>query len=150
MAVGAFTFYQKYRRNFGRQVINLAGGHHRMALFTSASNAATATLSTYASVTNEVSQANGYTTGGGTKGLLTQTWTAGASAGQYRYNSNSRVWTATGGSISNAKFVVVYYSATSGSKYLICYSQMSTAQFTITVGNTLTVTPSATGIFNLA
>lgn len=152
MAVGAWSFYQKFRRNLGRGAITLQSGNWRMILLTSASNAATNTLSTYGSLTNELATSNGYTAGGGTKGLLTQTWTAGASAGQYRFNySPARIWTATGGSIANIKFAVIYTSgASAGAKKLLVSSQLSTSQFTLTVGNTLTITASATGVFNLA
>jgi hypothetical protein len=148
MAVGAWTFYQKFRRNIGRGAVTLHTGTFKMALLTSASNAATTTLSTYASLTGEVTQANGYSTNGGVKGTMTQTWTAGASAGQYRFNyTPARVWTAGGGNIANVKFAVIYGSA---GGHLICFSQLSTAQFNITTGNTLTITASATGVFNLA
>ena len=62
MAVAAF--YNHFRRNLGRGAINLSGGNFRMTLHTSASNAATATLSTYGSVTGQVAAGNGYLTSG--------------------------------------------------------------------------------------
>lgn len=152
MAVGNWTFYNKFRKNLGLANIGLITPAIRMALFLSTSNAATATLSVYASLTNEVTQANGYTTGGGTKGLLAgKTWTAGASAGSMRFNfTPARVWTAGGGTITGVKFAVLYTSGASATvKKLICFSQLSTANFNITTGNTLTISPSATGVFNL-
>lgn len=148
MAVGAWTFYTKFRRNIGRGAVTLHTGTFKIALLTSASNAATIALSVYTSLTGEVALANGYTTNGGSKGTITQTWTTGASAGQIRFNyTPARVWTAGAGNIANVKFAVIYGSAGS---HLICYSQLSTAQFNITPGNTLTITASATGVFNLA
>jgi hypothetical protein len=57
-----------------------------MTLHLSTSNAATLSLSTYGSVTNQVANANGYATSGNS---FNNTWTLGASAGQYRFNTTS-------------------------------------------------------------
>jgi hypothetical protein len=149
MAAGAWIFYNKGRKNLCNGGINLGTGTFRMALFTSASNAGTVTLSTYGSLTPEVTNANGYTTLGVT--LTGVTWTAGASAKQMRFNCSAKFWSANAGSIASIKFAVIYTSgASAGAKKLVCASQLSTAQFTITSGNRLTITPAATGIFNLA
>ncbi len=121
-----------------------------MTLHTSASNAATATLSTYGSVNNQVANGNGYTTSGK---QFNNTWTAGASAASYRFNTTSvgTFWSATGGTIPNVKFAVIWCTgASAGAKKLLCYSQLSTSQFTIASGNRLTISPAATGIFNMA
>jgi len=152
MAAGAWTFYNKAKRNIGTGGFPLttAAAKFRMALFLSSSNAATATLSTYGSVTNQVSNANGYTTSGK---LFNNTWTAGASAGQYRFNTTTvgTFWSATGGTITGVKFAVIFCSgASAGAKKLLVYSQLSTAGFNITSGNRLTISPAATGIFNMA
>jgi hypothetical protein len=149
MAVGAWTFYNKFKRNLGQAFpVNLGSGNFRMQLHTSASNAATTTLSIISSVTNEVAEANGYSSG---KALASKTWTAGASAGQYRFNAAALVWTGTGGTISNIKFAVIWASGASAiARKLVCFSQLSTSQFNLTINNTLTITPAATGIFNLA
>jgi hypothetical protein len=145
LAVGAWTFYNKFRKNLGIAAINLAGAPNiRLMLFTSASNAATLTISTRGSLTSEVANAVGYATSG--QICSTHTYTAGASAGQMRFNINAKQWKASGGNIISIKFAVLVVS---GGK-LICYSQLSTAQFTLTSGNTLTITPAATGVFNLA
>jgi len=149
MAAGAWTFYNLAKQNLGNGKLNLSGGHYRMTLYTSASNAATATLSTLASVTNELTEANGYSSSG--KAIST-TWGAGASGGQRRFTySPSPVWTGTGGTISNIKYAVIWCSgASAGARKLLCYSQLSTAQFNLTINNTLTISPSGTGVFNLA
>ena len=149
MAVGAWTFYNRFKKNLGAGAINLSGGNFRIALYTSASNAATLTLSTIQSVTGEVTEANGYSSSG--KPLASKTWTSGASAGQWRFNAAATVWTGTGGTIANIKFAVIWASgAAAGNRKLICFSQLSTGQFSLTINNTLTITPAATGIFNLA
>lgn len=151
MAAGAWTFYNKSKKNLGAGAIPLvnASSSFRMSLFASASNAATATLSTIGSLSNELTEANGYSSSG--KALTGVTWTAGASAGQYRFNCDALVWTATGGAINNIKFAVIWYNgASAGARKLVCRSQLSTSQFNLTQNNTLTITPAATGVFNLA
>lgn len=149
MAVGAWTFYNHFKKNLGAALVNLSGGNFRIGLYTSASNAATLTLSTKGSVNNEVAEANGYSSSG--KALASKTWLSGASAGQWRFNAAATVWTGTGGTISNIKYAVIWASgATAANRKLVCYSQLSTSQFNLTINNTLTITPAATGIFNLA
>jgi hypothetical protein len=152
MAAGAWTFYNKAKRNLGTSAIALttAATQFRMTLHTSASNAATLTLSTYGSVTGQVANGNGYLTSGK---AFNNTWTAGASAGQYRFNTTAAgtFWSATAGTIPNVKFAVIWTSAaTTVNKKLLVFSQLSTSQFTIASGNRLTISPAATGIFNMA
>jgi len=96
-----------------------------------------------ASIANEVANGNGYATGG--LSVSGRTWAAGASAGVFRFDSTAVVWTATGGDISSIKYAIIYQS---GGK-LVCYSKLTTSQFTLSADNTLTVTPSANGIFEL-
>jgi hypothetical protein len=71
---------------------------------------------------------------------------AGASASEYRFDCTATVWTAAGGSISAIKYAVIVDTNTG---LLLCHSQLSASQFSVTSGNTLTVTPSANGIFEL-
>ncbi len=116
-----------------------------MALHTSAAsaNANNVALSTQASLGNEVANGNGYATGGAS--VTSRTW-ASVATNKYRFDSTAVTWTATGGTIPNIKYAVVYQA---GGK-LVCFSKLTTSQFTLAQDNTLTVTPSATGIFELA
>lgn len=146
MAVGAWVIYNEAKKYLGTASLNMSG-QFRIGLYTSASNAATATLSTLSELTNEVTEANGYSSSGK---ALTETWGTGASASEFRFDATAVIWTATGGNIANIKFAVIWASgASAGARKLVCYSQLSTAQFTVTTGNTLTITPSASGIFEL-
>lgn len=146
MAVGAWTFYNEFKKYLGSAGVNLSG-QFRISLYTSASNAATATLSVISEVNNEVSEANGYSSSGK---ALTETWATGASASEFRFDATAVIWTASGGNIANIKFAVIWASgASAGARKLVCYSQLSTSQFTVTQNNTLTITPSANGIFEL-
>ncbi len=147
MAAGAWVIYNEAKKYLMQGDIDLNAATIRMGLYTSASNAATATLSRHDQVTNEVTEANGYSSSGK---ALTYTWTAGASASEYRFDATAIIWTATGGNIANVKFAVIFQEgASAGARKLLAYSQLSTGQFTITTGNTLTITPSANGIFEL-
>lgn len=148
MAAGAWVIYNETKKYIGAAEIDLDGANFRISLFTSASNAATATLSTISEVTNEVTEANGYSSSG--KALSGVTWAVGASASEYRFDCTAVIWTATGGTIPNVKFAVIWKSgASAGARKLLCYSQLSSAQFTIGASNTLTITPSANGVFEL-
>ena len=147
MAAAAWSFYNSFREYLGEGNFDLSGAgvNFMMALHTSAAsaNVTNAALSTQASLSNECSNGNGYTTGGAS--VTSRTWAAGASAGVFRWDSTAVVWTATGGTIANIKYAVIYQS---GNK-LVCFSKLTTSQFTLADANTLTVTPSASGIFEL-
>lgn len=149
MGVGAWTFYNEAKKYLGSADIDLNGSTFRMSLFTSASNADTATLSTIGEITNELTEANGYSSSG--KALTGVTWTVGGSPSQYRFNSSALFWSANGGTISNIKFAVIWITgASAAARKILCRSQLSTAQFSLAAGNRLTITPSANGIFELS
>lgn len=149
MAAGSWTLYNLAKKKIGNTTINLAGTAFKLTLHTSASNANTATLGVYNSVTNEVANGNGYATGGAS--LANEVWTVGASAGQYKFDCDDVVYTATGGSIANIKFGVIYVSAAAtANRHLVCRSQLTTTQFTLSTGNTLTIQMATTGVFTLA
>lgn len=143
MAATAWALYNKAKKYIGNGTIVLGTTAMKMKLTTSASNAATLTLSTFASITGEISARGGYVAGG--RALAGLIWTVGASAKQYKFNTNDLVFTASGSSLINCKFAVI---GTSGAKAL-CYSQLSTSQFTVTSPNTLTIQMNAAGIFTM-
>jgi len=64
MAASAWQLYNSAKKYIGNGTITLGAGVFKMVLATSASNTSTFTLSTYASVTNEIAATGGYTTGG--------------------------------------------------------------------------------------
>jgi hypothetical protein len=113
----------------------------KCALFLSTSNIGAAST-TYAGVTNEVANANGYTTGG----IAVVLTLAGTTTVTVDFQTDP-VWTASGGSIT-ARFAVVYEV---GGRVL-CYALLDStpADVTATDGNTLTVAANASGVFTLA
>ncbi len=147
MAASAWQLYNDGKRYIGNGTIELGVGNFKMALFTSASNASTFTISTFASLTNEISATGGYVTGGKALVPATGQWTTGASAKQmkFTYSTVGLTFTASGASLNNIKYAVIYQS---GGK-LLCFCQLSSAQFTVSSPNTLTVLPAATGVFTL-
>ncbi len=143
MAVSAWAFYNSAKEYIGDNTIDLDGEQMFVSLHTSASNAATATLTTYASVTGEVTSANGYTAGG--KSTVSMTWAVGASASEFRLDCTALIWCAAGGAISAVKYAVLRTSAGK----IVCQSTLTSLQFAITTGNNATITPSANGVFEL-
>jgi hypothetical protein len=144
MAATAWSLYNEAKKFIGNGTIQLGTTAMKMKLATSASNASTFTLSTFASITNEISATGGYAAGG--RSLATLAWTVGASAKQYKFDSDDLVFTASGANLTNVKFAVI---GTSGAKCL-CWSRLSSSQFTVTSGNTLTVQMNSAGIFVMA
>jgi hypothetical protein len=147
MAASAWQLYNYAKRYIGNGTIELGVGNFKMALFTSASNASTFTLSTFASLTNQISATGGYTSGGKALVPATGQWTVGASAKQmkFTYSAIGLTFTASGSSLNNVKYAVIYQS---GGK-LLCFCQLSSSQFSVASPNTLTVLPAATGVFTL-
>lgn len=116
----------------------------KMALFLSTSNivSSPSTQTTYASLTNEVAAAFGYSTGGASITLtLAGTTTVTVDI------SSDPVWTASGGSIT-ARAAGIY--EVSGN--LLCNATLDSApaDVTATDGNTLTVAANVSGVFTLA
>ena len=150
MAASAWALYNLAKQKLGDGTHVLDSDVFRMGLYLSASNAATLTLSTRGSVSNEVASANGYAQGGQTLGSVT--WGVGSTAITRRFNAAAEIFTAAGGTIQNIKHAVIYNNSkgsSAGTRPLLCTSQLTTAEFDLTDTNTLTVTPAATGIFEM-
>jgi hypothetical protein len=138
----AWKFFNEAKKYLMTGDLDLDSGNFYMSLHTD-NWTPDVTLSTYASVGNEVSNANGYTTGGT---ALTETWASAGNASTWRFSySNSVYWSANGGTIASVQYAVIYES----SGKAMCYSALSTAGFDVTDTNRLTVTPSANGVFEL-
>ena len=150
MAAGAWTVYNLAKKKIGNSTLNLAATTYRMTLHTSASNANTATLGVYGSVNNEVAEANGYSSSG--KALTTERWTVGAaSAGQYMFDVDDVIWTATGGGINAIKFAVIWISgASANARHLLCRSQLTSGAFNLSQNNTLTIQINSAGVLTFA
>ena len=151
MAATAWQLYNSAKKYIGNGTITLGSGVFKMLLANSASNTSTFTLSTYASITGEISATGGYTTGGKNLVPATGKWTVGASADQmkFTYSTVGLTFTASGSSLNNIKYAIIRNSTGAGAGKLLCFCQLSSAQFTVSSPNTLTVLPAATGVFTL-
>ena len=151
MAATAWQLCNSAKKYIGNGTITLGAGVFKMVLAQTASNASTFTLSTYASVTNEVAAAGGYTTGGRDLVPATAQWTVGASAKQQKFSMSAvgLAFTASGASLVNIRYAILRNSTGATAGKLLCFCQLSSSQFTVTSPNTLTVLPAATGIFTL-
>jgi len=158
MAVGTWKIYAKAKQFIGNGTITLGAGIFRMALMKSSATAVglttISTTSTWDSVqAQEIVAQGGYAAHGRTLVPATGQWTVGTSALQYKftYSSTGLVFTASGAALSIIRFAVIRNSAgnTSAGK-LLCYASLSSAAFSISSPNTLTILPAATGVFTLA
>ena len=151
MAASAWQLYNSAKKHIGDGTITLGAGVFKMVLASASSNASTFTLSVYASLTNEIAATGGYVTGGRDLVPATAQWTTGASAKQLKFTQTTAglTFTASGASLTDIKFAILRNSTSGGAGKLLCFCQLSSANFTVTSPNTLTVIPAATGIFTL-
>lgn len=141
MAAGAWTFTNGGRTSLLNGTFDIDSDTWKMALFLSTSNIGAAST-TYAGVTNEHANGNGYTTGG-----ISITLTLAGTTTVTVDISTDPVWTASGGPIT-ARFGVIY--EVSGNVLCYCLLDSTPADVTATDGNTLTVAAHASGVFTLA
>lgn len=136
MPASAFKVYNEAKQKMLNGGIDLDAATLRMGLFKSTSNASTFTLSAFSELTNPVNAA-GYT---GVK-TLTASMIAGANASTYKFTFANVVYTASGADVTSIMYAVIYVSGGA----VITWSKLSTAAFTVTSGNTLTIAANATG-----
>lgn len=117
------------------------GDSYKIALFLSTSNIG-AGSTTYAGLTNEHANANGYTTGGNAV-TLSRSGTTTVTID----TTDPAAWTASGGSIT-ARFAVLY--EVGGRVLAYCLLDSAPADVTATDGNTLTIAIHASGILTIA
>jgi hypothetical protein len=140
MAAGAWTFTDGGRTSLLDGTFDLDSDTFKMALFLNTSDLGAAST-TYAGVSNQHAQANGYLTGGVAVTLsLTGTTTV-------TVDSTDATWTANGGSIV-ARFAAIY--EVGGNILCYCLLDSTPADVTVTTGNVLTVQIHASGVFTLA
>lgn len=139
-AAGAWQFTNAGRTSLLDGTFDINSDTWKMALFLSTSNIG-AGSTTYAGVTNEHANANGYTTGGVAITLsLSGTTTV-------TVDSTDATFTASGGSIV-ARFAVIY--EVGGNVLCYCLLDSTPADVTVTDGNSLTIQIHASGLFTLA
>ena len=151
MAAGTWKVYARAKKHIGAGNISLLGVI-RMQLHRASASAELANLSALEgspSVPAEISARGGYAALGRT--LPSVSWTAGASAKQMRfsYASYGIIFTASGSALNDIKYALLRNSLSAGGGYALCYCTLSSSEFTIAAGNTLTIAPASTGVFTL-
>ncbi len=141
MAATAWQLYNAAKKYLQNGTIQIGTSTLKMKLYTSASNASTFTLSTLASVSNQAA-GGGYSEG---KTLGSVAVSSILSAKSYSFDAADVVYTASGSTLANVKFAVI---GISGGKAL-CWSRLSTSQFSITSPNTPTVVVHANGFYEM-
>jgi hypothetical protein len=141
MAAGAWTFTNASRTSLLDGTFDINSDSWKMALFLSTSNIGSGST-TYAGLTNEHANSNGYTTGG-----IAITLTLSGTTTVTVDISTDPAWTASGGSIV-ARFAAIY--EVGGNVLCYCLLDDAPANVTATDGNTLTVAAHSSGVFTLA
>lgn len=157
MAAQAWKVFGKAKKYLGNGTITLGAGVFKMCLLRSSAtalglSAKNTSRSTWASLSAvEITAQGGYAAHGRNVAPATGQWTTGASANQYKftYTTSGLVFTANGATLLNIRFAVIRNSTGSNAGNLLCYCSLSSAAFSITSPNTLTILPAATGVFTL-
>jgi hypothetical protein len=155
MAAGAFTFPQKTKLNFFEGATGLlknGSALYRIALVKSTWTPAPTTDEVWGDVSaNEIATAGqtAYAAGGAALTAVTLAQTAGV----VKFTSAAQVWTADGTGVPAWRYMVVYYLGTLNGKVnpLVAYALGDSTPADVpltTAGNTLTITPSASGILS--
>jgi len=141
-APSAWTFTNEGRTKLLDGTFNLASDTFNMALFQSTSNIG-ASSTTYAGLTNETANGNGYTTGGIQVSPLALSGTSTVVV-----KDSNPTWTASGGTIT-ARYAVIYEVG----GHVLCYCLLDSAPADVVIQptNSLTVAQDPTnGIFTLS
>lgn len=144
----SISFYNSFKEYVADGTFDLNTDSYKVALVSS-SYTFSAAHTVYADLTNELSTANGYTSGGAALASVTFSQTGGTAT----FDAADTTWTASGGSIV-ARRAVIYKDGTANArvKPLIASVLLDTtpADVTVTTGNTLTLQWNASGVFTLA
>lgn len=150
MAAGNWIFFNTGKQKALDGTLDMDTDVFRMALIKTLSGRAVGSIFSAISA-NEISATGGYAAGG--KTLSGISLKAGGSAGVRQWSHGDRIFTANGGNLTNIKYAVLLDHSKGGtlaSRPIVAYSQLSTSQFTITTGNTLTVKSPTGGAFDIS
>lgn len=147
MAASAWIVFDVAKNTLGTAGLNLTAPGYRMSLHTSAASTnISGAITIFSSIGSE-------STGGGYSALTLSgvTWAAGLSAGVQKFDFTDPVFTASSSILKSVRYAVVRLSvgATTSGVPLI-YAALSTASFSVTTSNTLTIQLATTGAFTLA
>lgn len=145
MAAGNWIMYDSAKASIGSGLFDMDGHTFKIILTSNSYTPNRATQTVLADVTNQLSTANGYTSGGAT--LASVTW--GQTSGTATFDAADPAWTASGGDIGPFRIAVIY-NDTAASDPLLCYCVLHSADLTILNGQTGTIALNASGILTLS
>jgi hypothetical protein len=139
--MAAFNKFNQFVADVANKVHNLGSDTLKVAL---TNTAPVATNTVFANIV-EIAAGNGYVAGGAQATLAS----SAQSGGLYALKLNNVTFTATGSSIANFRYVVLYNATTAGGNLIGWYDYGS--QLTVTAGNSFQVQFDATnGVLQLA
>lgn len=149
MAAATITLYNSTKEYLADGTFDLNSNAFKVTLHNSTYTPNASTHTVLADATNQLSTANGYTSGGATLGTVT--WTR--SGGTVTFDAADVVWTASGAGIT-ARYAVISATGTLNGRVdpLVAYILLDSApaDVTATAGNTFTLAFNALGIFTLS
>ena len=142
MAAGKWTLVNSAPLRLFDDTFDLNSDDYKVALFKSNSNIGV-TSTTYANLTNEVDNSNGYATGGVTVDFLVTTSKSGSVTTVKITFSDNPMWEANGGPIT-ARFAVIYEVGGN----IVAYVLLDTTPQDVSVpdGGMYSITSPATGV----
>src|SRR5512139_3396435 len=147
MAASKWQIYNSAKKYLLTGVIDLDSGAVRMKLLAgtkaaAVSNYARSLMGSLTHLTTNLSQA-----------IMTVSGYVVASVGsakQIMFDSTAVIFKATGGNVTSIQYAVIGLSgASAGANKAIGWCKLSSAAFQLSDGNTLTITPNASGYFTL-
>tara|TARA_R110000868_G_scaffold236542_3_gene490600 strand:- start:2028 stop:2516 length:489 start_codon:yes stop_codon:yes gene_type:complete len=161
MAAGTWRVFGVAKRRMGTAGLQLSSGTFKMALHTTTASANLSIgrsvgpagapgITIWSSIGNEIGVSSGrYAVGGVACGGVKWSVAANTSTMKFYYTTTGVIITASAGSMTNVRYAVIRTSTGATDGVPICYASLSTAQFTVTSPNTLTILPAGTGVFTL-
>ena len=144
MAASAWVIFDTFKGYMADGTVDLDADVFYLKLMKNIADLSAGKATAWTQLTaSEVTAANGYSAG--VTQLTGVTWAQGASAGERRFDCTATQFSASGGAILSIRNAMIVCSTGE----LVCYPQLSTADFSIADGSSLTLTPAATGIFEL-
>ena len=145
MAASAWIIFDNAKHALGNDEINLSADTFRLALYSTAASAnITGDITIQSSIGSE-SSGGGYPAGGTT--LASNTWVE--SGGSVKFDATDPIFTASSSVLSAVRYAAIVTSVAATSGLCLCFAALSTANFNVSTGNTLTVQFASDGIFTL-
>ena len=144
MAASAWVIFDTFKQYMADGTLDLDTDIFYLKLMKNIADLSAAKATAWSQLTaNEVTALNGYSAG--VTQLSGVTWGQGASAGERRFDCTELTFSASGGAIVSIRNALILCSTGE----LVCYAELTTADFQIADGQLLRISPPANGIFEL-